>query len=338
MAIHFTIHATEMSGFAGHARKTLPEPAARHLRRTQRISHPYAVAYFLLGRALSGCRGRQCARAVAMGIENAKRQVACPSSYGGEWLLPYHGHNVQYGVGGALMSGDATDALTLSGPLLAAAPHAPRGPDPFLQMAMGTAYAAEGRFGVPADVLALPEPGDKFGFARAYRHYARGEAQARLGNAAGVRAELAQIPDAVGPSNSGRFYRSRASKLMRIARYVLQGRAAMIEGRPLEAATYFAKGAKIDESKIVATLSDPPIWWYPVRRSYAAALLAAGKPQDALREANAVLAHRLHDPLTLSVRADAEMALGRAEAAAEDRALVAKGWHGDKAALALVAI
>jgi hypothetical protein len=51
-----------------------------------------------------------------------------------------------------------------------------------------------------------------------------------------------------------------------------------------------------------------------------------------------VLARRLHDPLTLSVRADAEKALGQTDAAAKDRALATKGWRGDKAAFELAAI
>ena len=331
-AIHFYIHATEMSGFPARAEPyadRLPTlaPHASHL------VHMPSHTFYQVGRYQDAADAN--VRAVAMGIDNARR-LGLPQP-GGEWLLPYHGHNVQYGVGGALMSGDAKDALYLSGPMLVAAVHSPKGPNPFLQMAMGTAYAAEARFAVPADVLALPDPGAKFGFAQAYRHYARGEAQARMGNAAGVRAELAQIPENIGQSSKSDLT-DHATRLMRIARYVLQGRAAMIEGHPLEAAKFFAKGTKIEESKTIATFSDPPIWWYPVRRSYAAALLAAGKPQDALRETDIVLARRLHDPLTLSVRADAEKALGLSDAAARDRALATKGWRGDKAAFELAAI
>ena len=327
-AIHFYIHATEMSGFPARAEPyadRLPAlaPNASHL------VHMPSHTFYWVGRYQEAADVN--VRAVAIGIDNARHDgLAGP---GGVWQLPYHGHNVQYGVGGALMSGDAKDALALSGPMLAAAVHVPK-VEPFLQMAMGTSYAAEGRFGTTADVLALPDPGEKFGFARAYRHYARGEAQARAGNVAGVRAELADIPDNVGTTSSSDLT-ANATRLMKIARLVLEGRVTMLEGHPLEAAKFFAKGAKLDESKLVSTFSDPPIWWYPVRRSYAAALLAAGKPQDALREANIVLAHRLHDPLTLSVRADAEVALGQTEAAAQDRALVAKRWHGDKASLAL---
>lgn len=331
-AIHFYIHATEMSGFPARAEPyadRLPTlaPHASHL------VHMPSHTFYWVGRYQDAADAN--VRAVAMGIENAKRQ-GLPQP-GGEWLLPYHGHNVQYGVGGALMSGDGKDALALSAPMLAAGPRNPDATNAFVQMAMGTAYAAQARFAEPKDVLALPDPGEKLGFARAYWHYARGEAQARLHNAAGVRAELALIPERLGPAKQEDLT-AHAAQLMRIARFVLEGRAAMIEGHPLLAAKAFEKGAALDEKKMMAQLSDPPAWWYPVRRSYAAALLAAGKPKEALEQANIVLARRLNDPVTQSVRADAETALGMAEAAAKDRALVARGWRGDKAALELVAI
>jgi tetratricopeptide (TPR) repeat protein len=327
-AIHFYIHATEMSGFPARA-----EPFADKLPglapRASHLVHMPSHTFYWVGRYQDAADAN--VRAVAMGIENARRQ-GLPQP-GGEWQLPYHGHNVQYGVGGALMSGDAKDALALSAPMLDAGPRDPHGAHPFLQMAMGTAYAAEGRFADPKDVLALPEPGDKLKFAQAYRHYARGEAQARLGDAAAVRAEMALIPDSVGAAKEEDFT-AHATRLMRIGRLVLEGRALRIEGKPMLAARVFEKAAKLDETKMMAGLSDPPAWWYPVRRSYAAALLLAGHAKEALQQTDLVLARRPNDPVTLSLRADAEVALGQSAAAAKDRALAKKGWHGDEAGLA----
>jgi predicted Zn-dependent protease len=70
-----------------------------------------------------------------------------------------------------------------------------------------------------------------------------------------------------------------------------------------------------------------------VRRSYAAALLAQGKPRAALKQASRVLARRSNDPVALSIRADAEEALGMKDAAAADRAAALREWRGDKALL-----
>ena len=326
-AIHFYIHATEMSGFPARAERFADSlqglaPKASHL------VHMPSHTYYWVGRYQDAADAN--VRAVGINVENAKRQ-GLPQP-GGEWQLTYHAHNVQFGVGGALMSGDSADALALSGPMLQAAPRHPQAARPFVQMAMGTAYAAQGRFADPADVLALPDPGEKLKFARAYWHYARGEAQARLGNVDGIRAEMAAIPDRVGTPKKSDFT-AHATQLMRIARLVLEGRAAMIEGKPMLAARAFERAAKLDESNLMRDFNDPPAWWYPPRRSYAAALLLAGRPGDSLKQTSLVLARRLNDPLTLSVQAEAKAALGLSEAAAKDRALAERGWRGDKAGL-----
>jgi hypothetical protein len=47
--------------------------------------------------------------------------------------------------------------------------------------------------------------------------------------------------------------------------------------------------------------SDPPAWYYPVRRDLAAALLAGGDLAGARAEANAALAYRPKDPGSLAV-------------------------------------
>jgi hypothetical protein len=326
-AIHFYIHATEMSGFPARA-ESFADKLPRLAPRASHLIHMPSHTFYWVGRYQDAADAN--VRAVAMGVENAKRQ-GLPQP-GGEWQLPYHGHNVQYGAGGALISGDAKAALALSGPMLEDGPKDPHGVGAYVQMAMGTAYAAEGRFADPKAVLALPDPGDKVKFAQAFRRYARGEAQARLGNAAGVRAEMALIPNSVGPARLDDMT-AHTTRLIRIARLVLEGRAAMIEDKPMLAAAAYEKAARLDESPMMRVLVDPPAWWYPVRRSYAAALLRAGKPREALKQTDLVLARRPIDPVTLSLRAEAETALGLTDAAAKDRALVKRGWHGDEAGL-----
>ena len=329
-AIHFYIHATEMSGFPARAEKYADRlgalaPAASHL------IHMPSHTYYWIGRYQAAADAN--VRAAALGVaETREAKPPAPDAETAAFKQPYHGHNVHFGVGGALISGDAKDALALSAPVLRGIPQGPTA-DPYVQMIGGTAYFAEGRFADPAAVLALPDPGEKVPFMRAYRHYARGEAYARLGNAAAVRAEAEAIPMVAGPTNKDDAG-AQATSLMRIAKAVLIGRAAMLEKRYDLAARAYKTAAKIEEAKNMRGYDDPPIWWYPVRRSLAAALLASGNPKDALEQADAALARRPLDPLTLAVRADALAALGRADDAAKDRAVAAKGWHGDKALLA----
>ena len=330
-AIHFYIHATEMSGFPARAEKYADRlgalaPAASHL------IHMPSHTYYWIGRYQDAADAN--VKAAAVGVADA-RTAKLPEP-DGVFLQPYHAHNVHFGVGGALISGDAKDALALSGPVLRMTQTRKKA-EPFSQMVAGTAYFAEGRFAEPAAVLALPEPAEALGYARAYRHYARGEAYARMGNAAAVRAEADAIPmraGDIGKDDSSR----QATTLMRIAKAVLIGRAAMIERKYDVAVRAYRTAAKLDEIKAMKDYSDPPIWWYPPRRSLAAALLASGDVKDALREADAALAQRPLDPVTLSVRADVLTALGQTDAAAKDRALAAKGWRGDNAAFSAALI
>lgn len=323
-AIHFYIHATEMSGFPSRAERYADRlaslaPAASHL------VHMPSHTYYWDGRYQDAVDANVAA--VALGEANAKR-LKLPDPPG-VWQLPYHPHNVQFGVGAALLSGDAKSAIALSGPFIMAAAHYPGAPA-YAQMGGGTGYFAMGRYADPASVMAMPDPGAAVPFMQAYRHYARGEAMARIGDSAAVRAEAARIPDRVG------VYRKQdqtlhATAMMRIAKLVLTGRAEMLDHRPELAARAYAAAARIEESKLFDDLSDPPPWWYPVRRSLAAALLAAHRPVDALREADAALKRRPLDPLTTMVRADAEEAVGNAAGAARDRRDARRHWHGDQA-------
>jgi tetratricopeptide (TPR) repeat protein len=325
-AIHFYIHATEMAGYPGRAepyadRLATLAPSAAHL------VHMPSHTWYHVGRYQEAVDAN--VRAVSLGIVNAKR-LGLPGP-DGVWDLPYHAHNVQYGVGGALISGDAKSALMLSDPLIARAgidKRKDRGVFP--QMVAGTGYFAEARYADPHKVLALPEP--TLPYVRAYWHYARGEAAARLGDAALVRKEAAAIPDHVGVEKFDDAS-DGAARLMRIGRHVLNGRAATLEGNPAEALAAFRAAVRIQETKAFLTFSDPPAFWYPVRRDMAAALLAMGKPKQAVREAELTLRHTPHEPVTLAIKAAAEAQLGQTAQAAEDRNRALALWHGDRALL-----
>jgi len=330
-AIHFYIHATEIAGYPERAepyadRLALLAPSAAHL------VHMPSHTYYHVGRYQDAADAN--VKAVALGIANAKRLgLAEPD---GVWDLPYHAHNVQYGVGGALISGDAKDALALSDPLIAAASVSKRKDlGVFPQMVAGTGYFAEARYADPHKVLAFPEPA--LPYVKAYWHYARGEAAARLGDVAQVRKEAAAIPAHVGPEKDDDAS-DGAGRMMRIAHLVLNGRAAMIENKPAEALAAFKAAAKIQETKAFLSFSDPPAFWYPVRRDMAAALLAMGKANDALREADATLKATPKEPVTLAIRAEAEAKLGQTAAARADWNAALAYWHGDPQMLPNVSV
>jgi predicted Zn-dependent protease len=81
--------------------------------------------------------------------------------------------------------------------------------------------------------------------------------------------------------------------------------------------------------------SDPPPFWYPVRRSLGAALLAAGDHAGARAQLTASLAEWPNDPLALFALARAEQALGARDPAAEALRRAKEGWSGDVEAVPL---
>ncbi|MFI4975452.1 MAG: hypothetical protein ACHP84_13010, partial [Caulobacterales bacterium] len=113
----------------------------------------------------------------------------------------------------------------------------------------------------------------------------------------------------------------------RIARLSLEGDADMLDHRPTLAAKAFSEAADLQDARLALSV-DPPRWWYPARRSVAAALLAEGDAVGAEREASTVLRTWRLDPLTLAIRARAERKL-HALGASEDMLAARAGWYGD---------
>ncbi len=291
-AIHFYIHATELAGVPA-----LAEPYADRLAtlapRASHLVHMPSHTYYWVGRYEDAAKANM--RAVELGIENAKR-LGLPAP-DGVWGLPYHQHNVTFGLGGALEAGDADIALKLGRPLVERS-QAKEAAPPFSQMIAANGYYAMALFASPAEVLALPKP--KLPYLEAAWHYARGEAFARQGDLANVRKEAAAIRGVAGELNKDDGS-VQAQAMTFIARNVLVGRAAMMEHRPQEAAVAFAQAAELQESDDFSSVSDPPAWHYPIRRDLAAALLEQSDVAGARREAQAALKYRPRDPGTLAL-------------------------------------
>ena len=325
-AIHFYIHVTEMSGVGP---KALPyaeklqdlAPAASHL------VHMPSHTYFWVG---------EYQKAVASNLDAAVLDEADArrSAEIDGWDRFYYGHNVQFGIGGALISGDAASGLKLAENMLTHAPRAPGNPA-FAQMGKATALFAQGRFEDPAKVLGSAEPNQPL--VRAMWRYARGEAAARTGDARAVRAEADKVTISGGDLKPFGEFSGQVKSLVEVARLVLQGRAAMLDDKPQLAAPLFRKAAEIQEKAFV-TFTDPPVFWYPPRRSLAAAELAAGQSANAAEEAREVLKHWPNDPMSLHVLAEAERKLGKTTDADRDQALAKRGWRGDPAAMKLALI
>lgn len=323
-AIHFYIHATEMDGVAAEALPyagKLPAlaPAASHL------IHMPSHTYFWVGQY----RAAENANLGAVKIDNDNAARLKPK--GGVFGLPYHGHNVQYGEAATLIDGDAKEGLALATAQLQqlSSPNA----SSFLhQFGFVTAYFVFGRFASSQTMASLPPPDKTLPYALAMWHYAKGEVAARNGDVAGIQRQAKNI--AIDHDDLAKFGDSAAQvqSMVDIARLVLEGRIAMLEKRWGDAEADYRKAADIQDAKLGA-FSDPPTWWYPVRRSVAAALLAKGDPEAAQVEVNQALAHWPLDPQSLRILADCQQAQGHAEEARQQNALAQANWFGDAAAM-----
>lgn len=304
-AIHFYIHATEILGEPGKA-----EPYADRLAslapNASHLVHMPAHTYYWVGRYQDAATVNR--RAVEIGKQNAQRLgLEGPD---GVFGLPYHAHNVIYGLGGALMAGDSAIALDLARPLVAEAAQREES-SPVSQLLAASGYFAIARFD-PASVMTLPEP--RLPYLKAAWHYARGEAAAWAGNPEGIEAALGATPESIAKDPAGDDVRA-AEQMLGITRNVLAGRMAMLAGDHVAAAEAFTRAAEIEETSDFNRFKDPPAFWYPVRRDVAAALLAAGDFAGAKAAAEASLELRMKDPVAERILAQASAAASAAQPA-----------------------
>ena len=318
-AIHYYIHATEFDdrpedAIAYADRLGALAPAASHL------VHMPAHTFFHAGRYIDAAVVNAKAIAADAGWMAAGGDPRPPMAR--DVPMPmYYAHNLGFGLAGALMAGDA--GLSVQYAEHAARAYPETGPeqkaDPLPRTYVALAIYA------PDQMLALPVSGRVNVKYKIYRAYGRAEAYLRRGEAAEARREIGVL----------RGLKTDAAEKT-IAIGVLEGRIAMADGNPREAARRFADAAnaqKADEAYM-----DPPTWWYPVRRSVAAAWLKAGEFAKAESEATASLKVWKHDPLALWVLGRAQLAQGRAAEGETNLSAARKSWRGDFDSIAVEAI
>jgi len=305
-AIHYYIHATE---FAGKPILALPyaEKLAGLAPKASHLVHMAAHTYFHVGRYEDAAAIN--ASALRVGADHLTDTATPGLPAGGD----YYEHNLAVGMAGALMSGDRTLALKFADHLHKAYPRWAKARDDNMSEIEGWRFVITARYD-PARMLSLPEPSADNPRTRSLYHYARGEAFAALHDAAGLSREIPLVTGD-GP-------------VVTVARSVLAGRLAMLQGHYADAARAFENAAMQQETLLVSSM-DPPRWWYPIRRSEAAALLLDGQLAHAADAAQASLAGWPGDALALLVLSRAEDRLGRMAEARHDEAAAIGSWEGD---------
>jgi tetratricopeptide (TPR) repeat protein len=181
------------------------------------------------------------------------------------------------------------------------------------------------RFGRWEDVLKEPAPPAEFPFANAIRHYARAVALARLGRADEAETEkraFTRLSESV-PADAIESL-NRSHDLLAVAAASLEGRLAAAAGDTETAVRRLEAGAAGEDRLRYA---EPPDWYYPVRQTLGAVLLAAGRATDAERVYREDLARNPENGWSLLGLAQSLKAQSRADAEADARNRLEKAWR-----------
>jgi len=270
-ACHFYIHAVEASL---HPERALPcaerlpslMPGAGHL------VHMPAHLYMRVGRY---------ADATAANEHAAHTDQAYIADRQPKGMYPFYlFHNLDFLRAAASMEGRSAEAIgTAQEMVQQITPELARQVGQ-AEMSMPAHALALARFGRWSEVLAEPAPPADLRYAGGIRHYARGLAFAATNRFAEASAELdsvTAIETSVPADKLLGFH--RAKDLLGVAHHALAGEIALRRGRAGEAVPHLEAAVRMQDG---LRYDEPPPWYYPVRQSLGAALLA-GRPADAER-------------------------------------------------------
>lgn len=246
----------------------------------------------------------------------------------------YYPHNVHFIVASAQMAGDMSTAIEEATRLQALLDVETTTRIAWIQAIYAAPYMTMAQFASPEAILAMAEPDPRLAYAGAMRLYARAVAQAQLGDRAAFDATLAQM---AALRASDRFADMVAQgvpapELIALAEASARGRLAFHERRYDDAVRHYQDAAAI-EARI--PYMEPSFWYYPVNQSLGAALLRAGREEDASQAFRAALVRTPNSGWALYGLAESEAAQGHELEAAAARRALQQAWLGDPAWLRL---
>jgi len=119
---------------------------------------------------------------------------------------------------------------------------------------------------------------------------------------------------------------------LKLARAVVQGRIAEARGDSKAAIAQFEQAAALQDA---LPYMEPPYWYYPVRQTLAAALVQAGRLDEAEDQFRRALKRAPSNGWSYYGLSELYKARGDADAARKAEAELAKTWIGDRGLLRL---
>ncbi len=266
-SIHLYIHITEASQdpyrAADHADRLADlTPGLGHL------IHMPSHTYYRIGR-------------FKQSLDHNIRAVAVDTAYLESndasilYEFGYYTHNIHFAMTSAQMAGDGETALAMAARLDEKLPIEMASAAPFVQPIKAAPYYAMAQFGDPDDILALEKPDTAFPYLIGAWHYARGEALAKKGDAAGAYGEAEAIASIVTNEDLSSLTDNGvpALDILNIAHLTVTARAAAAEDK-FDTAIEAMEGAVGIQDQIAYT--EPPYWYYPAKQTLAAMLVEKG--------------------------------------------------------------
>jgi tetratricopeptide (TPR) repeat protein len=199
----------------------------------------------------------------------------------GIYPLNYYPHNVHFLFWATMMQGRSREALAQARKVAARVPADHHGNDWALyQTFLSTPLYAMVRFGRWQEILAEPAPAEGSSFWTGIWHYARGMAELRTGHPVRADRELEALRAIVRNPKTAELLVgfSTGARVLTIAQATLAGEIDAAAGRYDQAIAHLDRAVRLQDG---LTYTEPPDWYYPVRHSLGAALLEAGRPEEA---------------------------------------------------------
>lgn len=243
-------------------------PAAGH------IVHMPSHIYIRVGRYLDAVKTNQAA---ILADEDYISQ--CYSQ--GMYPLGYYPHNIHFLWSAASLLGASEIAIDAAKKTAEKVPTGELATLTFLQDFASTPFLAYTRFGKWNDILTIPSPNPEIKHLTLIRHYARGIAFVRKGNAKEAQEELdaiAALKDDPALENLVATSHNASVVIATIAYEVVAGELAALQG-DLPNAIAHLKNAVAAEDNL--TYTEPAAWHIPTRQNLGAVLLKAEKYTEA---------------------------------------------------------
>ena len=316
-AIHYYIHAVEASSqperALPYARRLAAQiPGSGHL--VHMPSHIYLRVGLYEDSAESNARAVEVDEAY---IEKEQPQGLYPAMY--------YPHNIDFLWASHQMEGRSEKAIEAAQRLAARTTAEVARQVPLLEGWTAMPLCAYARFGKWQDILNEPQPPADLVYMTAIWHYARALAFAatdKIDEAKKEQVQLETIAQAM-PADRMIMGRNAAASLLSIASHVVAGELATKQGNVDEAVKHLEEAVQIQDG---LAYNEPPPWYYPVRQSLGAVLVAAGKNVEAEQVYRKDLALNPNNGWSLYGLAQSLRAQGKSQEAAVVEEQFKKAW------------